>query len=266
MSDHNETKQAPAVEAVARDERAEFEAWWASQATSSFDYTSALAGFKAALAKIEIDKLIAERDAAIMSTHRQALCIHQCAAHIGPETPATIDGLPLAVRRVVLERDEARVALASASDHKFKNFHRLLCERFGYVHDEKDWKRDQVSSIEWIASGASEAVAGEPVSIMDAALTEICNWPDGGNRYGQGNIKRFAKEKLDEARRMRFNAAPQPASEQQVARGLSKAQKELCDNLRAPQWTADDGILMEEAANEIEYLAGLLAAKGDGHE
>jgi hypothetical protein len=33
----------------------------------------------------------------------------------------------------------------------FKNFHRLLCERFGYGHDEVDWKRDQLSLIEWIA-------------------------------------------------------------------------------------------------------------------
>jgi hypothetical protein len=36
---------------------------------------------------------------------------------------------------------------------------------------------------------------------------------------------------------------------------ISDAQKELCANLRAPQWTADDGILMAEAANEIEWLA-----------
>src|ERR1041385_5392682 len=36
--------------------------------------------------------------------------------------------------------------------HGFKNFHRALCERFGYGHDEKDWVRDQVSLIEHIAS------------------------------------------------------------------------------------------------------------------
>src|SRR5262249_50240087 len=30
-------------------------------------------------------------------------------------------------------------------------FHRLLCERFDYMHDEKDWKRDQISLIEHIA-------------------------------------------------------------------------------------------------------------------
>lgn len=37
------------------------------------------------------------------------------------------------------------------ADKEFKNFHRLLCERFGYCHDERDWKRDQISLIEHIA-------------------------------------------------------------------------------------------------------------------
>jgi len=58
---------------------------------------------------------VAERDAAIMSTHRQALCIQQCAAHIGPDTSATIDGLPLAVKRVVQERNAARTAAPQAA-------------------------------------------------------------------------------------------------------------------------------------------------------
>lgn len=42
-------------------------------------------------------------------------------------------------------------------DHEFKNFHRQLCERFGYVHDPVDWKRDQLSLIEWIAKGHAPA-------------------------------------------------------------------------------------------------------------
>jgi hypothetical protein len=58
--------------------------------------------------------LIAERDAAIMSTHRQAACIQQCAAHIGPDTSATIDGLPLAVKRLIEERDAARASAPQA--------------------------------------------------------------------------------------------------------------------------------------------------------
>jgi len=47
-------------------------------------------------------------------------------------------------RHLVEQRDRA--------DHEFKNFHRLLCERFGYGHDERDWRRDQLSLIEYIAA------------------------------------------------------------------------------------------------------------------
>jgi len=42
-----------------------------------------------------------ERDSAVLATHRQAFCIQQCVAHIGPETSATIDGLPKAVQALV---------------------------------------------------------------------------------------------------------------------------------------------------------------------
>ena len=44
-----------------------------------------------------------------------------------------------------------RSELSAPAQLEFKNFHRLLCERFGYVHDEKDWRRDQLSLIEHIA-------------------------------------------------------------------------------------------------------------------
>lgn len=41
----------------------------------------------------------------------------------------------------------------------FKNFHRSLCERFGYYHDEIDWQRDQVSMEEHIATQFSHVNA-----------------------------------------------------------------------------------------------------------
>lgn len=46
----------------------------------------------------------------------------------------------------------------------FKNFHRSLCERFNYLHDEKDWRRDQVSLIEHIA---------KRIEVAESALTAI---------------------------------------------------------------------------------------------
>lgn len=48
-------------------------------------------------------------------------------------------------------------------EHQFKNFHRMLCERFGYGHDEKDWQRDQVSLIEHIVG----QVAPPPASSLE---------------------------------------------------------------------------------------------------
>ena len=52
---------------------------------------------------------------------------------------------------------DSPAASVQDSDHEFKNFHRLLCERFGYTHDEVDWKRDQISLIEWIAKQVKPA-------------------------------------------------------------------------------------------------------------
>ena len=49
-------------------------------------------------------------------------------------------------------REPIAVSSAHQAWHEFENFHRNLCERFGYMHDPVDWKRDQVSLIEHIAS------------------------------------------------------------------------------------------------------------------
>ena len=51
------------------------------------------------------------------------------------------------------QANEARLqACQTERDAQFKNFHRALCERFGYVHDPIDWKRDLVSLEEHIAA------------------------------------------------------------------------------------------------------------------
>jgi hypothetical protein len=34
---------------------------------------------------------------------------------------------------------------------------------------------------------------------MEATLTELADWPDGGNRYGQTHMKEFARAALGEA-------------------------------------------------------------------
>jgi len=45
------------------------------------------------------------------------------------------------------------------AEANFKNFHRSLCERFGYFHDEIDWQRDLVSLEEHIATQFSHVNA-----------------------------------------------------------------------------------------------------------
>jgi hypothetical protein len=79
----------------------------------------------------------------------------------------------------------------------FKNFHRNLCERFGYVHDEKDWYRDLASLEEYIA-GEMRAAA-KPIEEPDWEQVVKAKFPDawegrsgriypweGADRLGQG--------------------------------------------------------------------------------
>jgi hypothetical protein len=79
-------------------------------------------------------------------------------------TEAAIDGEYVLAedainREAVLQAEirtlQTQLQDAKAVDSDFKNFHRQLCDRFGYVHDERDWKRDQVSLTEWIAKRAA---------------------------------------------------------------------------------------------------------------
>lgn len=75
------------------------------------------------------------------------------------------------------------------ADTQFKNFHRLLCERFGYMHDEKDWKRDQVSLIEWIVTHR----AAEPAAVPDEnGITD----EDAAN-IGRSLMKTIARNRPD---------------------------------------------------------------------
>jgi hypothetical protein len=58
----------------------------------------------------------------------------------------------------------------------FKNFHRSLCARFGYVHDDADWYRDQVSLEEHIALKASQAAPLDVERVMGLADKMAYAW------------------------------------------------------------------------------------------
>ena len=88
---------------------------------------------------------------------------------------------------------EERAAKAEAAraeeTRQFKNFHRNLCERFNYCHDEIDWKRDQASLEEHIADTRKGLHSKE--EIEKALQDEVEQWPGYESWY-----KRFTKNVL----------------------------------------------------------------------
>ena len=69
---------------------------------------------------------------------------------------------------------EQALVLLDSAEREFANFHRQLCERFGYAHDPEHWRRDQISLIEHIAVQLARAdgTAGK-------AVDEILNVLEG---------------------------------------------------------------------------------------
>ena len=67
---------------------------------------------------------------------------------------------------------QAALTQQQGDTHGFKNFHKSLCERFGYGADEIDWRRDQVSLIEHIAA-LSQQQEAEPVGVVPQDVEEF---------------------------------------------------------------------------------------------
>jgi len=89
----------------------------------------------------------------------------------------------------------------NSPDHEFKNFHRLLCGRFDYSHDDVDWKRDQLSLIEWIAK-RKEAVEHQRDDLLKA-ITLIAAQSVGDDwtvEEAYAFVKQHARETRDAAR------------------------------------------------------------------
>jgi hypothetical protein len=78
--------------------------------------------------------------------------------------------MPRWAARTIVRYEDRSAELWSA----FKNFHRLLCERFGYVHDEKDWDRDKLSLIEHIAQRASNEPSAGAQVLARIVWSEFC--------------------------------------------------------------------------------------------
>lgn len=57
--------------------------------------------------------------------------------------------------------DDERADATKSATNDFKNFHRSLCNRFGYFHDETSWARDLMSLEEHIARAPERAMRAE---------------------------------------------------------------------------------------------------------
>ena len=92
-------------------------------------------------------------------------------------------GLAHAVQTIKNSNDTASIALKQrdAAESGFKNFHRSLCARFGYSHDERDWKRDQVSLEEYIAS--EMVIERDRATAAEASLARLVEGVEGLDRY-----------------------------------------------------------------------------------
>lgn len=102
---------------------------------------------------------------------------------------------------------------AESTDSEFKNFHRLLCERFDYTHDDKDWKRDQLSLIEWIAAApqpelTERAITDEQISLLAAEYSSVLR----GSKIGDWDFAFSDYRELTKFARALL-AAAQPATE-----------------------------------------------------
>jgi hypothetical protein len=90
--------------------------------------------------------------------------------------------------------DFARAFYLERGVGEFKNFHENLCKRFGYGHDEVDWKRDQASLIEHIATQIS-ALKSEKESLKS-------RWIQADEVYRRENIEKQFAEKDAEIERL----------------------------------------------------------------
>lgn len=264
MTDNKETKQAPAVEAGALTitEEPRDGNWYEFNVNGHHGVIRVVArmdgedddlplGNQIRAFLLSGSALIDERDAAVMRTHMQAFCIQQCAAHIGPDTATTLYGLPKAVKRIVQERDEARAALARASEAvagepvAYTTPLRLKQIAEGNRPVDTMWHasmRDEGDIPLYAAPQPAQAevpagyklVPTEPTPLMSAAGFSVSQ----------------AEHDPAQVYRAMIAAAPQPASEQQVHADVPEC------NGSHDQGTIDAGIEKECTACTGEASSG----------
>ena len=135
----------------------------------------------------QVEKRTKERDEALererncaIATHRQAYCIQQCASIIGPDTSATIDGLPKAVKRVT----EKLAALAEQNEKMRKVLLRLACLGNGdqYGNSIGNCIAQEALSLPDLASPVLNRIRAEGVRKASTFISLVRNdWASAGD-------------------------------------------------------------------------------------
>ena len=163
------------------------------------------------------------------------------------------------------ELADATASLAS-KDAEFKNFHRVLCERFNYHHDEKDWKRDQVSLVEHIAmaTASKDALIDLDKWVLDYQAEKMAK---ERAEWAQGNIQRLCDEiavKRDELQEQ-LAAANEQIKEQQDAideYAINLAKEHMALSAATASLASKDAML-QERQNELSWIYNSLKAGVD---
>ena len=108
---------------------------------------------------------------------------------------AFVDGMGWVVQCSRATEYAATLRQQGEADHEFKNFHRLLCERFGYSHDDIDWKRDQISLIEWIAKPSGESSFRDGVKFASNVMKSYAHAEQAGGAVSD-EVVRIACEAI----------------------------------------------------------------------
>lgn len=108
---------------------------------------------------------------------------------------AVVEAAQAEIRSLQDDRTDQEVLISELrakleeSQKSFKNFHRNLCQRFGYFHDEVDWGRDQASLEEHIAAMLEISEKNDAANIerlydaekkLEAAERELAAYREAG--------------------------------------------------------------------------------------
>lgn len=136
------------------------------------------------------------RDAMLQRLHAACASFSSPCNCLGGNKPANLHAPNCPFRTTPPPAPVQAAPQEGEDSHAFKNFHRSLCARFGYTHDENDWRRDLASLEEHIARMATHPAAGDKVrELVEKWRADSDSWyGDDFNRGRQAAALKLADE------------------------------------------------------------------------